>query len=195
MLAAGPPYTADEELAKLDLANAPHLAADLAALGAELTDLDLDEIIAPIGALHARLAGAVAALDPAPIAAALTQAQAAITGLLRVEILLPPATLRDADAAWAAVVARIEALSPEQVIAATLDPAYERALGALAPALELPVRLRALVDAAGGTIGEDALAHLARVEAAFDRMLRAIPRGTGRPGASGSVSGSVSVAA
>lgn len=170
-------------------------AADLAALGAELTDLDLDEIIAPIGALHARLAGAVAALDPAPIAAALTQAQAAITGLLRVEILLPPATLRDADAAWAAVVARIEALSPEQVIAATLDPAYERALGALAPALELPVRLRALVDAAGGTIGEDALAHLARVEAAFDRMLRAIPRGTGRPGASGSVSGSVSVAA
>lgn len=37
VLAAGPPYTADEELAKLDLANAPHLAADLAALGAELT--------------------------------------------------------------------------------------------------------------------------------------------------------------
>ena len=93
------------------------------------------------------------------------------------------------------MVGRIEALSPDQVIAATLDPAYERALGALAPALELPMRLRALVDAAGGQIGEDALAHLARVEEAFDRMLRAIPRGTGRPGASGSVSGSVSVAA
>jgi len=126
----------------------------------------------------------VAGVDLEQIQAAAHAAAASVTGLLNVETLLPAATLRTSDQAWAAAVARIEALSPEQVIADTLDPAWEHALGAIAPALELPLHLRALVDVDAGALTDDAKRQLARVEDAFDRMLRAIPLRTGVQSAS-----------
>ncbi|UFN46882.1 hypothetical protein LPC08_12665 [Roseomonas sp. OT10] len=168
-------------------------ATALIGLRDQLTDLDLEEVAAPLRALHTRLTTALAALDPAPVEAALDGAVASVTGLLDVEALLPSATLRNADAAWNAAVARIAALSPERVVADVLDPAWERALGAIAPALELPLQLRALIDAASGDLPEQAKIQLARVEEAFDAMLRAIPLRTGIQSASVSVS--VSVAA
>ena len=82
-------------------------------------------------------------------------------------------------------------MSPEEVIAQTLDPAWEHALGALAPALELPLHLRAILDAASGSLTADAKLQLSRVEEAFDRMLQAIPLRTGVQSASVSVSVSV----
>ena len=166
-------------------------AESLTELGERLTNLDLAEVQAPLQALHTRLETAVARLDPAPIQAAIRDAAAAVTGLLNVEALVPASTMRTADQAWAAAVAKIDALSPEEVIAETLDPAWEHALGALAPALELPLRLRAILDAASGVLNADAKLQLARVEEAFDRMLRAIPLRTGVQSASVSVSVSV----
>lgn len=168
-------------------------AEGLAELGERLTHLDLAEIEAPLQALHTRLQTAVARLDPAPIQAALHAAAAAVTGLLKIGNLVPAAALRQADQSWATAVARIEALSPEQVIAATLDPAWEHALGAIAPVLALPLQLRATLDLATGTLTDDAKRQLARVEEAFDRMLLAIPLRTGVQSASVSVSVSVGV--
>ena len=159
-------------------------AKGLAQLGERLTHLDLAEVQAPLQALHTQLETAVGRLDPAPIQAAIRDAAAAVTGLLNVETLVPAATLRTADQAWAAAVAQIDALSPEEVIAKTLDPAWEHALGALAPALELPLHLRTILDAASGSLTDDAKLQLARVEDAFDRMLRAIPLRTGMQSAS-----------
>ncbi|MBR0674075.1 hypothetical protein [Neoroseomonas soli] len=170
-------------------------ASGLAELGERLGHLDLSPIEGPLGLLHGRLAAALAAVDPAPLETALRQAADSVAALLRVETLLPPSRLAEADAAWAAIVVRIEALSPEQVVAATLDPAWQKALGAIAPVLDIPLKLRALVDAAGGTLGADARVQLGRVEEAFDRMLQAIPPRTGVAVASLSVSADVSVAA
>lgn len=170
-------------------------ASGLAELGDRLSHLDLSPIEAPLAALHGRIAAAVAQLDPAPLRAALEQAADSLAALLRVETLIPPATLRAADAAWAGLVARIAALSPEQLVAATLDPAWQSALGALAPVLEIPVRLRAILDGLLGGITADARIQLSRVEEAFDRMLLAIPARTGVAVGSLSVSASVSVAA
>lgn len=170
-------------------------AAGLAELGERLAHLDLSAIEAPLGALHGRLAAALAALDPAPLDAALTQAAAGTAALLRVESLIPPASLAAADAAWDGIARRIAALSPEQVVAATLDPAWQSALGAIAPVLEIPVALRALLDGLGGTLTADARVQIGRVEEAFDRMLQAIPARTGVAVGSLSVSASISVAA
>lgn len=170
-------------------------ASGLAELGERLSHLDLSPIETPLGLLHARLAVALAALDPAPLDAALRQTAESVTALLRIETLLPPSSLAEADAAWNAIVQRIEALSPEQVVAATLDPAWQKALGAIAPVLDIPVKLRLLVDAAAGSLGGDARVQLGRVEEAFDRMLQAIPARTGVAVASLSVSADVSVAA
>ena len=170
-------------------------AAGLAELGDRLSHLDLSPIEAPLGLLHARIAAAVAQLDPAPLRTALEAAADSLAGLLRVETLVPPATMQAADAAWAGLLARIEALSPEQVVAATLDPAWQSALGALAPVLEIPLQLRAILDGLLGSITGDARIQLSRVEEAFDRMLLAIPTRTGVAVGSLSVSASVSVAA
>jgi hypothetical protein len=168
-------------------------ASGLAELGDRLGHLDLSPIEAPLGLLHARLAAALAALDPAPLAAALQQAADGVAGLLRVESLVPPASIAAADAAWDGILRKLAALSPEQVVAATLDPAWRGALGALAPVLEIPVTLRAVLDGIGATLGADARVQIGRVEEAFDRMLLAIPARTGV--AVGSLSVSVSVAA
>ncbi|MCC6717394.1 MAG: hypothetical protein IT555_05880 [Acetobacteraceae bacterium] len=170
-------------------------AAGLAELGDRLSHIDLSPIEAPLGLLHGRLAAALASLDPAPLADALQQAADGLAGLLRVESLVPPATMQAADAAWAGLVARIAALSPEQLVAATLDPAWQSALGAISPVLEIPLQLRAILDGLLGTITGDARLQLLRVEEAFDRMLLAIPARTGVAVGSLSVSGSVSVAA
>ncbi len=170
-------------------------AAGLAEFGDRLSHIDLSPIEAPLGLLHGRLEAALASLDPAPLEAALQAAADQLAGLLRVESLVPPATMQAADAAWAGLLARIEALSPEQVVAATLDPAWNSALGAIAPVLEIPLQLRAILDGLLGTITADARIQLVRVEEAFDRMLLAIPARTGVAVGSLSVSGSVSVAA
>jgi hypothetical protein len=61
------------------------------------------------------------------------------------------------------------------------------------PLFELPARLRELSDAAVAALGGALLAELAKVEAAFDAMLNAIPLDGGGGGASISVSASVSV--
>jgi hypothetical protein len=170
-------------------------AAGLASLGERLGHLDLSAIEAPLGVLHARLAAALDSLNPAPLEAALQTAADGLAGLLRVETLVPPATVAAADATWNGIVTRIMALSPEAVVAETLDPAWNAALGALAPVLEIPLQLRALLDAAAGTITGDATIQIRRVEEAFDSMLRAMPARTGVAVASLSASASVSVAA
>jgi hypothetical protein len=170
-------------------------AAGLAELGDRLSHLDLSPIEAPLGLLHARIAAAVAQLDPAPLRTALEAAADSLAGLLSVETLVPPATMQAADAAWAGLLARIEALSPEQVVAATLDPAWQSALGSLAPVLEIPLQLRAILDGLLGSITGDARIQLSRVEEAFDRMLLAIPARTGVAVGSLSVSASVAVVA
>lgn len=170
-------------------------ASGLAELGDRLAHLDLSPIEGPLDLLHGRIAAALDSLDPAPLETALREAADSLASLLRVETLIPPSRLAEADAAWAAIVARIEALSPEQVVAATLDPAWKKALGAIEPVLDIPLKLRALVDAAGSGISADARVQLGRVEEAFDRMLQAIPARTGVAVASLSVSADVSVAA
>jgi len=170
-------------------------AEGLAEFGDRLSHLDLSPIEAPLDLLHGRLAGALASLDPAPLEAALRQAADGLAGLLRVESLVPPASVQAADAAWDGLLARIEALSPEQLVAATLDPAWQSALGALAPVLEIPLQLRAILDGLLSTITGDARIQLVRVEEAFDRMLLAIPARTGVAVGSLSVSANISVSA
>jgi flagellar biosynthesis component FlhA len=101
--------------------------------------------------------------------------------------LLDQASIDALDATYAGVLAKIEALSPSKVIASTLDPLYEQLLSTIVPVLEMPARLRALVDIAARDLGDELLSELVRVEEAFDRMLQAIPLDGGGSGASGSV--------
>jgi len=164
-------------------------AADL------LRSLDLSPLTGPLDAVFGRLETAVGALDPAPLAAVLRAAAAAIADLLDLGALISPADVSALDATYEQVLDAVRALRPSAVVAETLDPVYEQVLGELLPVLDLPARLRDLLGSIGASLTADVTAQLARVEAAFDAMLRAIPVQGGRLSASVSVSVSASASA
>jgi hypothetical protein len=158
-----------------------------------LRGINLQPVVQPLDAIYARIETAVAALDPEPLRAALQAARDAIANLLSVTTLVSQTDIDALDQAYAQAVAKIGQLAPSAIISETLDPVYEDLLQDFLPVLDLPVELRLKIEAAGRSLREKATLELARVEEAFDKMLRAIPLGDGGVSGSISVSGSVSV--
>lgn len=146
-------------------------AADL------LRNLDLSPLTDPLDAIHTRLTTVVAAVDPAPLAAALEAVVEAVTDLLDLSTILDPALVAQLDATYAEALDKLRSLSPSVLVATTLDPVYEDLLADILPLLDLPGALRELLAAAQATLSGDLKAQLARVEAAFDAVLRALPFG------------------
>ncbi len=161
-------------------------AADL------LREIDLAPITAPLDALFGRVESALDAIDPEPLRAALEAARDAVAGLIQLSTLIDPADTEALDAAYAGALEKIAGLAPGALVAEVLDPVYADLLGDILPVLELPGRLRLMVEAAGRGLGEEAVRELARIEAAFDQMLGAIPCGPGGFSISGSVDVNVS---
>lgn len=158
-----------------------------------LRDIDLTPITDPLDAVYGRVEGAWANLDPANLRPVLQGFGEAVAQVLDISNLVDPETTAQLDATWATLLSDLEALSPREIVASTLDPAYERAMEPVKRVLELPDKLQELVDAAAEHVPDDAMEQLARVEVAFDAMLRALPLDGGGGGASASASGSVSV--
>lgn len=165
------------------VADSLEAAADL------LREFDLDPLTNPLDALFLRVETAVAAVDPTPLGAALQAAADALTGLLDLSTLIDPTAIAQLDTAYSAAVEKLGALSPSAVVAATLDPVYEDLLSDILPLLDLPALLSDLLEGARISLTRDITIQLARVEEAFDAMLRAIPI----EGLSGSASVSVDV--
>lgn len=156
-----------------------------------LRGIDLTPITEPLDALHSRIETALAAVNPEPLRQALETARDAVAGLLRVTTLVDQEDIDELDRTYAEAVNKIDGLAPSVIVSETLDPVYEDLLADFLPVLDLPVRLRLAIEAAGRNLRDDAVRELARVEEAFDRMLHAIPL-DGGGSISVSVSGSVS---
>lgn len=156
-----------------------------------LRNIDLSLVTGPLDDLYGRIETAVGALNPEPLRAILETARDAVGDLLRLSTLIDQDTIDTLDETYANIVKSIEGLAPSRIVSSTLDPEYEELLADFLPVLDLPARLRELLDTAGRAIGADAVAELARVEVAFDNMLRAIPLATGGQSAQASVSASV----
>jgi len=156
-----------------------------------LRGFDLEPVSAPIGVIHARIAGGLAALSPAGLAPAIANANAAMGRLLDLGELLPEAQVRALDNAYRSAVQALLRLDPVALVGGKLDPLFEELMALVLPLFELPARLRALSDAAVAALGAALLLELAKVEQAFDAMLNAIPLDGG--GGSVSISASVSV--
>lgn len=153
-----------------------------------LREIDLSIVTGPLDTMiWSRIESAAGALDPAPLRETLEAAREAIAGLLSVNTLIAQEDIDALNTAYQSVLTTIQALSPSALVAETLDPLYEELLGRILPILDLPARLRALFQEAGLELRDEIVRELARVEVAFDSMLRAIPIGGG-----GSVSASAS---
>ncbi|HMV67951.1 MAG TPA: hypothetical protein PKA64_13980, partial [Myxococcota bacterium] len=153
-----------------------------------LRDLDLTPITDPLDAIWARVEGAWGALDPANLRPLLQAFSDAVKDILDLHNLIDPETTAQLDATWLGLIDRLGALSPRELVARVLDPAYEQAMKPVQRVLDLPDRLQDLVDVAAEHVPDDAIVQIGRVEVAFDAMLRALPLGGG-----GSVSASASV--
>ena len=156
-------------------------AADL------LRNLDLSPVTDPLDAVFGRLEFAVAAVNPAPLGEALEAAAEAVADLLDLSTIIDAETVAELDAAYAEAVAKLGALSPSAVVADVLDPVYDDLLADVLPLLDLPALLQELLATAQASLGAEVTAQLARVELAFDDMLRALPFGPGAGGVSVSV--------
>lgn len=163
---------------------------DVEAVANLLREVDLSPVTGPLDAVFARIEGAVNAVSPEALRAPLEAARDAIAGLIDLSLLIDPADRAALDQAYVTVVAKLQTLSPSVAIGEPLDREYETLLATILPVLDLPARLRAALLDAGLNLGVEITAELARVEAAFDEMLRAIPI---RTGVSVSASASVSV--
>jgi hypothetical protein len=156
-----------------------------------LRGINLEPITQPLDAVFARIQTALDAVNPEPLRAALEAARDAVADLLNVTTLIDQDDIDELDRVYAEAVDKIDGLAPSAIVSETLDPVYEDLLADFLPVLDLPIRLRIAIEGAGLHLRENAVRELARVEAAFDQMLRAIPLGGGA-GVSGSVSIGVS---
>ena len=155
-----------------------------------LREVDLSPITDPLDAVFGRIESAVNTVSPEALRAPLEAARDAIAGLIDLSLLIDPADQAALETAYATVVAKLRQLSPSEAIGAPLDAEYEELLATILPILDLPGRLREALLEAGLNLGGEITTELARVEVAFDEMLRAIPV---RTGVSVSASASVSV--
>jgi hypothetical protein len=155
-----------------------------------LRGINLDSITQPLDAVFSRIQTALDAVNPEPLRAAIAAARDAVANLLNVSTLVEQDDIDELDRVYAEAVAKIDGLAPSVIVSETLDPVYLELLADFLPVLDLPIRLRVALEGAGLHLRADAVRELARVEAAFDQMLRAIP--LGGSGVSGSVSISVS---
>lgn len=159
-----------------------------------IRDIDLTPVTDPLDDLFARIEAALASISPDALRAPLEAARDAIAGLIDLSILIDPADEAALDAAYQSVVAKLRTLSPSAAIGEPLDAEYETLLATILPVMEMPARLRAALLEAGLGLSAEVTLELARVEAAFDEMLRQIPIRTGvSVDASASLSVSVSV--
>ncbi len=159
-----------------------------------LRTIDLSLITDSLDALFGRFETAIDALDPTPLKQALEAARDAVAGLLNVTTLISRQSIDALNETYADAVEKIAALTPGKIIAETLDPEYDKLLADILPVLDLPIRLRELVETAGRNLSQELESELSRVEASFNAMLRAIPQVLGEGGAAAvSASASVSV--
>lgn len=157
-----------------------------------LREVDLSPVTDPLDEVFARIEGAVDAVSPEALRAPLEAARDAVAGLMDLSLLIDPADRAVLTTTYATVVAKLRALSPSKTIGEPMDAEYEELLETVLPVLDLPARLRAALLETGLDLGVNITAELARVEAAFDEMLRAIPLRTG-VSVSASASASVSL--
>lgn len=156
-------------------------------------NFDLAPVSAPLAAVHANLVDGIAALSPDGLAPAITAANKAMGDLLNLGELLPATEINSLDKKYLSAVQQLKKVDPVALVGGQLDPLFKDLMAVVLPLFDLPARLRGLSDAAVAALGTALLAELAKVEAAFDSMLNAIPLDGGGGSGSISVSASVSV--
>jgi hypothetical protein len=139
-----------------------------------LRDIDLGFLREDLQQRFLQIRDRLDALDPAQLAETLDGAFADLLDGIGLERVIPPATVAQLDADYAAVLDKLRALDPETLITRAVQPEYDATLVPLVQAFDLTPAFNALIDLLRA-LGDELGGELDRVNGAYQSLRAARP--------------------
>jgi hypothetical protein len=146
----------------------------LQALIDRLRNINLSFLTDTLDQLFDNMRAKLAAVDPAQLAAALSQEFDNMLAALSLDLAVPPGSLDQVDATYQEVVDKLKALDPGKLIVDVVQPEYEALVLPLLEPFDLTPVLAVLTARIGG-LEDELRAEMDRVNAAYQAMLDAAP--------------------
>src|SRR5205823_28735 len=139
-----------------------------------LTHIDLGFITDNLSALFQRVRAKLEAISPAALGQLLDQAFADMLGTLDLSVVLPADQVGKLDQDFAAVITKLQALDPKNLVIDVVQPKFDQKIQPLLLAFDLSGLIQAVIDALDQLKGELA-GELDRVNQSYKAMLAAVP--------------------
>ncbi len=139
-----------------------------------LRDLDMGSLQEGLNELFAQVRGRLETLSPTRLRQLIEQAFHEMLDALDVRQVLPAAELAQLDADYAAIVNRMKALDPTELVVQVVQPEFEQAVIPLLETFDLTPLLDALIERLR-MLKDELKAELDRVSDAFRAMRQAAP--------------------
>lgn len=123
--------------------------------------------------LFAGVRSKLEAVNPAALRAALDAAFDDLLAALSLSLILPQPEIDALNASYAAVVAKIRALSPEALVTQAVTPVYQQRIVPLVESLDISEPLNALIERLAG-LEDELRAELDRVNEAYQALIGSI---------------------
>ncbi|MRX51177.1 hypothetical protein GI374_12100 [Paracoccus sp. S-4012] len=141
-----------------------------------LRHIDLGFLRESLDAVFAEVRGEIAALEPAPLLAALDREFGEVLDALDLDLLLPQDQIAGLEADAAALADSLRAFDPAALIGATVGPAFEARILPLIETLDITPVFDVLIEALRG-LEVQLEAEMGRINTAYQQLLAARPPG------------------
>lgn len=151
-----------------------------------LRNIDLSVLRLALDEVFRSVRDQIATLGPRPLVETLDREFCDVIDALDLGLILPQAELNALDAAFQAVIDKLRALDPEQLVVEAVQPVFDAQVRPLVDAFDLTPVFDALIDALRN-LDEELKAELGQVNTAYQALRAA------RPGASAATSSAASL--
>ncbi len=148
-----------------------------------LRDVNVDFLADRLTALFGEVREKIEAVHPKHFKAALDSSFEAMLDRIGLDLIIDPADLQALDDRFTAVVEKLRTLSPDALLTATVQPLYDETIVPMIDAFDITPILAAIIHRLQG-LDEELKSEMARVNAAFRDLKRAVPGGAGSAAAS-----------
>jgi len=139
-----------------------------------LRNIDIGFLRESLQQLFIQLLDQLEALNPAQLGLALDQAFSDLLEPIGLDQIIPPASIDALDASYLAVLDKLRALDPEQLITEVIQPEYDATVVPLVEAFDLTPAFNALIEFLRG-LNEELDGELGRVNSAYQGLRAARP--------------------
>jgi hypothetical protein len=151
-----------------------------------LLDVDLDFLRDSVNALFDNARSKLNAISPAAIGEVLDQSFATVLDTISLDLILPPADVRQLDETYEAVIEKLRALDPGAIVEAVVQPLFDETILPLLASFDLTAVIDAVIEKLKN-LDVELDGELDRVNVSYQAMLAAVPTGAASDSASVSV--------